>query len=423
MNSSTLPYRQLGFLGRGGTAEAYLIQSDAHGEAPIVQKKMRQDKKAEPAVLASFEMEAKTLSKLNHPNIVKYLGGEPEKGYILLEYVPGVGVDHLLAKAGRFPAVRVIPLILDLCAALDHVHSRGIIHGDLKPANLVALNPNTENESLKLVDFGFARIDSAPTIGMERLKQPQRISAKGTPSYIAPEILQGHTVDGRADLYSVGVILFELLAGFPPFTEEEMDELLEAHIRREPPKFTQFDIWDIPFEVEKIVQRCLSKYPSERYPSARDLGYALADLAGITWNPDPFGEAETQKMPSISDAPRPGELVYSMEAWMPEPIAVVKLNGFLTDTKCQILRSASGMIEAEYHVKKQIGMFSRLMGKGKDHIIRLEIRLNKPNLYEQLLDIRVKFRAEGGLTSSQKEFEGIAKELFQEMKSFMISRN
>ncbi|MCX7664154.1 MAG: serine/threonine protein kinase [Gemmataceae bacterium] len=423
MSSQTSQLRQLGFLGRGGTAEAFLVQSEDVSREPFVLKQIRSDKKGQPEILASFQLEAKTLSKLDHPNIVKYLGGEIDKGILYLEYVSGLSADQLLKKLGRFPVERAIPLILDLCAALDHAHHRGIIHGDLKPANLVVSYPNTPKEYLKLVDFGFARIDSTPNFGLERLQNPQQVRAKGTPLYIAPEILQGQTIDGRADLYSVGVILFEFLAGVPPFAESDLEELLAAHIKKDPPQFTTFNIWDIPFEVEAICQRCLSKYPAERFSSVRELGYALADLAGIEWNPDPLGNAETATMLSVVEAPSSNELVYSMEAWMPEPIAVVKLNGFLTDTNCRLRESQLGRILAEYPVKKQTGLLSRLLGKGQDESIQMEIRLRKPRLNEQLLDIRVKFTAPRQMKNSLKEFEAIVKELFQQMKSFLISRN
>src|SRR5205085_4142838 len=149
---------------------------------------------------------------------------DPQGPCIIMEYIRGVTLDTLLHRNGRLNPARVSRLLGQLCEALQAAHSEGIVHRDLKPANLMVVDPDTPYEKIKVMDFGLAKlIDHANGIGMMyRATETGLDFAVGTPGYISPEQVRGEEVDYRSDLYSVGVILFELLTGKLPFVRDEM---------------------------------------------------------------------------------------------------------------------------------------------------------------------------------------------------------
>src|SRR5262249_24610266 len=160
-----------------------------------------------------------------HPNVVALIDSsfsDPQGPCIVMEYIPGITLATLLRKYLRMKAARVGPLLGQLCLALDAAHRAGIVHRDLTPANLMVVNPDTPKEQLKVMDFGLALMANALYIPKERLANPADFfSASGTPDYICPEQVRGDEMDARGDLYSVGVILYELLTGRVPFTKPD----------------------------------------------------------------------------------------------------------------------------------------------------------------------------------------------------------
>src|SRR6516162_7096014 len=187
-----------------------------------------------------------------------------------MEYIKGVTLDTLLHTNRRLSPARVGRLIYQLCEVLQAAHNEGIVHRDLKPANLMIVDPDTPYELLKVMDFGLAKLLTPDQ--MAQITQTHTEFAVGTPGYMCPEQARGEEMDGRGDLYSVGVILYELLAGRLPFAGRSTMDLLLAHVTEDPPPLTFEDKHlDVPPAVEDVVRRCLAKNPDDRPRNAREL--------------------------------------------------------------------------------------------------------------------------------------------------------
>src|SRR5207248_6491657 len=185
----------------------------------------------------------------------------------VMEYIKGVTLDNLLAGAGRLPPARVARLLRMLCEVLQVAHAESIIHRDLKPANLMIVDPNTPYELLKVMDFGLAKLLGTESQANMRLSAVSNNDfAVGTPGYMCPEQARGEEMDHRGDLYSVGVILYELLTGRTPFAGRTSMDVLIAHANEEPPSFTDAGVkgW-VPPPIEAVVKKCLAKEPGDRY--------------------------------------------------------------------------------------------------------------------------------------------------------------
>jgi hypothetical protein len=221
----------------------------------------------------------------------------------------------------------------------------------------MVLNPGDADESLKVMDFGFAGFSAKPHIQLAELTGHGPIYAIGTPGYVSPEMIRGDRVDGRSDLYSVGVILYELLTGRLPFNYPQQDRLLAAHIKDVPPRFQRIGCGDIPPGVEGVVNLALAKYPNERHQTAQELAISFGRAAGIEvwdatapvgWEPTPTAvEATPDAFPvpqAIGPPPDPFHLREEFEAFMPERLAAAKLRGFVEDCGGTVLASEPGLI-------------------------------------------------------------------------------
>ncbi|HSQ55376.1 MAG TPA: serine/threonine-protein kinase, partial [Gemmata sp.] len=241
------------------------------------------------------------------------------------------------------------------CHALDAAHEAGIIHRDLKPANLMVANAGTVKESLKVMDFGFAGFSAKPHLQLAALTGKGAIYAIGTPEYISPEMIRGDRVDGRSDIYSVGVILYEMLTGRLPFEHPDMEPLLAAHAQQDPPRFASVGVHHVPTEVEAVVRLALSKFPIERQQRARDVVLMYGAALGVDfwtgttpegWEPDlPMAEAFT---PAPRPAPMlpadPYHIKHEFSALMPERLVAAKIRGFVDDLQGEVLASEPGLI-------------------------------------------------------------------------------
>src|SRR4051812_14149751 len=232
----------------------------------VVVKSLRADRADGPRARQLFQREAGYAARLRHPYIVRVLGAgvDDEAGpCVVLEFVPGSTLQQLLKKDRRVGLHRAAWLTGCLCHALEAAHTAGVIHRDLKPANLMVVNAGTPQEHLKVMDFGLAGLAGKPDLSAARLAGSGRVVARGTPAYIAPELLRGDDADGRTDLYWAGVVLFEMLTGRPPFPDADVDALVDAHLNRPPPRFAAAGTADVPSAVEAAVLRCLAKFPKD----------------------------------------------------------------------------------------------------------------------------------------------------------------
>jgi serine/threonine-protein kinase len=341
-------YQATRLLGEGGMGRVFLgreVGSARH----VVIKVMHDHIAANPRFRQNFRREMLLMKRFRHPNAVELYDAsaeDSENPCIVMEYVPGVTLDTLLQQHGRLPHERFGRLLGQLCQVLYAAHAAAIIHRDLTPVNVMVMQPDTVGEKVKVMDFGLALMGASPYIPLEKLTGTGAGIGGGTPDYVCPEQVRGDTVDHRGDLYSLGVLMFKVLTGFLPFEQAtEPADILRAHLEATPPTFAAVGAGGlVPSAVEALVQRCLSKYPVERPQDALELArcYEKAIAAKIL---PADAAASAPPPPVVSDVKiDPGAIVDSLEAWMPEPIAIVKLRGFVHDVGGEVIESEPGLI-------------------------------------------------------------------------------
>ncbi len=218
-------------------------------------------------ILARFKREAQAAGRLNHPNIVAiYEYGEDEGvAFIAMEFIEGRELKDQLDANQRFPMSEIVRIMTQLLEALDYSHKNGVVHRDIKPANIIMLKDGT----VKVADFGIARIESS-TLTMAG-------SVLGTPSYMSPEQFMGQTVDGRSDLFSAGVILYQFLTGEKPFTGA-LTTIMHKVLKEEPTAPSELNV-QVPRPFDALIRRALAKRPDERFQSGHEFALALKAAA------------------------------------------------------------------------------------------------------------------------------------------------
>src|SRR5205823_4800196 len=212
-------YRVTRRLDEGGMSTIYLARQ-VKPERDVVVKVLKDSLASDVKAQEHFKREIHILSRFQHPHAVAWIDSatnEPGGPVLVMEYVRGLDLGLVLQRQGRITPERAGRLLAQLCSVLQAAHAAGIVHRDLKPGNLMVLYPGTPQETLKLMDFGLARMKSMLYISAEEIVDWRLPNAAGTPEYICPEQVRGVEMDGRGDLYSVGVILFEMLTGKRPF--------------------------------------------------------------------------------------------------------------------------------------------------------------------------------------------------------------
>jgi serine/threonine protein kinase/DNA-binding NarL/FixJ family response regulator len=276
-------YRLAEWLGEGGMGIVYRAHDEVLDRDVAIKFLL-------PQYIASAEAgerfihEARAVARLSHPNIMTLydVGKELDWHYMVLEYIPGQNLRDLArAYAGALPLGEALTAIHDVLEALAYAHTQGIIHRDIKPENL----QRTPEGQIKVTDFGIS-----VARGATRITETDVVI--GTVHYLAPEVIQGQPPDARSDLYAVGVVLYELLAGHPPF-QGDTDALTLSQILHAPIPLLRAEHPTIPVDVERVVLKLLAKAPTERYPSAKAV---LADFPGSTGIAD--GVASTVSAPS-----------------------------------------------------------------------------------------------------------------------------
>ncbi|HVJ80108.1 MAG TPA: serine/threonine-protein kinase [Planctomycetia bacterium] len=271
-------YRLIRLLGSGGMGEVHLAEH-ALLRRPCAIKLIRPTGADAEKQTARFEREVQATAALTHPNTIEiYDYGRTEDGvfYYVMEYLPGGALDHIVERHGPLPPARAIHLLRQVCGALAEAHAAGLIHRDVKPANIIVCNRGGVHDVVKLLDFGLVRA-IAPGLASDRLTHEGAIA--GTPAYMSAEQSEGsHSLDGRSDIYSLGAVAYFLLTGQPPFPKWTALQVLFAHAR-EPVRPPSELRPDLPPDLEAVILKCMEKNRDLRYQSALDLDRALAACA------------------------------------------------------------------------------------------------------------------------------------------------
>jgi eukaryotic-like serine/threonine-protein kinase len=354
-------YKVIRLLGQGGMGCAYLA-SQSNPDRLVVVKTLHEKKTSDAHYRGIFQQEIDCLSRFRHPCAVELYEASmdgPDGPCAVMEYVDGEPLDLVLRRDGPFTLARVGRLLGRLCAVLQAAHDLGIVHRDLKPANLMVVGVGKADESLKVLDFGLARQIGDPTRGLylplEKFVGSRVHKAVGTPEYACPEQFRGDEVDHRGDLYSVGVILFELLTGRRPFQGTAPAELIRDHLHTTPPPLRAHGARNVPPVLEVLVSACLAKYPEDRPQSARELASCYGKVLGSSiW--DEQEALAWDSAPAAAPANEPeGEDentdVFRLEAWMPQSIAAMKLRGFVDD-RGEVSASAPGRLRVRLRMPR-----------------------------------------------------------------------
>jgi beta-lactam-binding protein with PASTA domain/tRNA A-37 threonylcarbamoyl transferase component Bud32 len=262
-------------IARGGMAEVYLAR-DQLLDRPVAVKVLFAEYARDPSFVERFRREAQSAANLNHPNIVAIYDWGQERGtyFIVMEYVRGRSLRDVVQVNGPFSARRTAEIGAEIAGALEFAHRNGVVHRDVKPGNVLI----TADGDIKVTDFGIARAGTSEAL-------TQTGAVMGTASYFSPEQAQGFAVDGRSDVYSLGVVLYEMVTGTPPFTGESPVAVAYKHVREEPePPAARTP--DLPPDLEQIILTAMAKDPDSRYQTAAEL---RTDLLRFVRGQPPLG--------------------------------------------------------------------------------------------------------------------------------------
>jgi serine/threonine-protein kinase len=284
-------------IGEGGMGSVYK-GVDQMLEREVAIKMLRPELARQPDVLERFRAEAVTLAKLNHPNIATLYNFLHHEGdyFMVMEFVPGNTVENIILKYGAIAYERAIPLFCQALEGIDQAHRKGIIHRDIKPANIMVL----DSGAVKVMDFGIARM-----LGSARLTKQGNVV--GTVEYMSPEAIRGEDVDARSDIYSLGILLYEMLTGRLPFENTSEYELMRSQIEDAPPPPTVY-LPNIPVAIEQAIMRSLAKKREARFQTAGEFRAVL--LSSLVASTSQLGNTANYAAPAtrILDAvPQTGE--------------------------------------------------------------------------------------------------------------------
>ncbi len=326
MNEGTLlnnRYQLLERLGSGGMSDVFRAR-DLMLERSVAIKVLHEHYSNDNAFQQRFRQEARAAANLSHPNIVTVhdFGLDHGQLFIVMEYIPGKDLKTLLRQRGRFSVEEAIPLMVQACAGIGYAHRAGLVHCDVKPHNMIV----TPDARLKVTDFGIARALSTIT------PDEKTDVVWGSPQYFSPEQAAGEAPSPASDVYSLGVVLYEVLTGALPFNAPTSEELARMHLEMAPIPPSEY-VPDIPSALEQIILKVLSKEPAARYRTADQLGrvllrfgtqrdaapapsLSLTPEAASTYRPEP--QTEPTPPPVITPAPRPETTIQLPDVSMPD---------------------------------------------------------------------------------------------------------
>ncbi|NOY98256.1 MAG: serine/threonine protein kinase [Chloroflexi bacterium] len=292
-------YQLLERLGEGGMAAVYRAR-DKMLERYVAIKLLRDDFSNDEAFRERFRQEARAAANLSHPNIVTVhdFGFDVGKLFIVMEFVPGSDLKTLIKQRGRFTVEEAIPIMVQACAGIGYAHRAGLVHCDVKPHNFLV----TPDQRLKVTDFGIAR-------ALSTIRSDEHSDVVwGSPQYFSPEQAAGGPPSPASDVYSLGIILYELLTGTLPFMASAPDELARLHLDEMPVPLSEY-VPEISPALEQIVEKVLSKEPSARYRTADQLGRVLMT----------FGTRKPAPSPSLTLTPEVATTYQPEEEPLPLP--------------------------------------------------------------------------------------------------------
>ena len=270
-------WRILSELGKGAMGEVWLGEHLAQGRKEAI-KILKPLLATDPQFVSRFRREARAVNRLRHPNIIAVydFGQLPDGRFFLsMEYAEGESVYATLKRDDHFSVTRALHLLGQLAYAVHHAHSRGVVHRDLKPDNLILVG---EDEVLKVLDFGVAKIVAADF--NESMALSNNNLVWGSPRYMAPERIRGVGDDPRSDIYAMGIMLFELLVGGPPFIGNS-NEVIRGHLSAMPAAPSSWrPSLDIPPELDAVVMKAIAKEPGDRFQTAAEVYAALHKVPG-----------------------------------------------------------------------------------------------------------------------------------------------
>ncbi len=314
-------------IARGGMTDVFLGH-DTLLSRPVAIKRLFPEFATDPSFVERFRREATAAANLSHPNIVAVYDWGSTEGtyYIVMEYIEGHSLAELLRSGGPLAPERAAEIAMDVAEALGFAHSNGVIHRDVKPSN-VLLSPDGQ---VKVTDFGIAIV----AFGGAESNLTQTGAVMGTATYFSPEQAQGKPLDHRSDLYSLGIVLYEMLCGRPPFTGDSSVAIAYKHVQQAVPSPSSLGVL-LPESLEAIAMKLLAKNPEERYPTAKDV---IRDLRRfrqgrhqLSTAHRPAGPSPPEKMPE--EPPRPQQAappptsmgpVQPPPAPPPAPVAVLE---------------------------------------------------------------------------------------------------
>lgn len=282
-------YEVIREIGRGGMAEVYLAR-DRLLDRPVAVKVLHREFARDAHFVERFRREAQAAAALNHPNVVAVYdwGQEADTSFIVMEYVEGRPLSDIIREGGAREPRTAARIAAHVAAALSFAHQRGLVHRDVKPANILI----TPAGQVKVADFGIARFRA--TDGLT-----QTGAVMGTATYFSPEQAQGLDVDGRSDVYSLGVVLYEMLSGAPPFRGENPVTVAYQHVQETPEPLGR-RAPDVPVALQQIVARAMAKDPARRYPSADEM---RADLLRFERDQPVADQTRTALVVTLDDTP------------------------------------------------------------------------------------------------------------------------
>ena len=257
-------------VGRSGMASIFRARDLSSG-APVAIKVPLMECESDALAFDRFQREEKIMLKLAHPDIVKVIpaGGSRSRPYLVMEYLQGERLDQRLARTRPMPEKQAVAVASRVCAALDHMHGRGIVHRDIKPGNIMMC----DDGSIRLFDFGIAKASH-----LRRMTFAGLTVAMGTPDYIAPERVYGFRGDERTDVYSLGAILYEMATGTTPFQGDTVYAVINARTVGDPaaPREVNPEVSPV---LEEIILHAMARDPKDRYPNAAAMKAELISLA------------------------------------------------------------------------------------------------------------------------------------------------